>query len=779
MAKTLDELVLKVSVEGTAQVTETTTAINNLDTTTQKTASNMKQSQQTIRNVGYQIQDLSVQIAGGTSAFVALGQQLPQLLSGFGTLGIVLGAVAAIGIPVLREGLKFAGVDMRNLKERTDDLEKSVKAYHEAQQANLPTLQGLGQTYGSLTNDAKAFFEVQQKLTEQKTNIELTAALKELKTEYQRFTPEAEKAAKTVEAMAASRGAAEGALYLGQVFKSWSLGLTIEQAKEVATRLKDIDKASPEEAAKRINEILTYLKDSGVETSKFKRFFDESIDPILKINNQILEMKKNLAENARQASELNAAMLGIQSSFQPDINAARRNFDQVTAARKEGEMKVAEFTKQIQEKTSKDQVDRSKELAAFTLRVNQDVDDKIKDISKGQYESYRASMLTNDAKLRQLELESKIISIQDAGRYDMAFNVKYEEDAARAALEYQNTLYTISELRRKNTINATQEGDLRKQAMNIQKAELANAEQARNKAVKDFVESQNMANMKKAIEDQIARAEKLGDELRKINDLKIGVGFEREQMGRSPLEQQMARIKEDARKAALEAGRAFSAGFNTEDGLTPEKAQELADGLDKIAQGYANLSKEQVDNLMQSRTWSQGWKEAFNKYADDANNSAEQAKTYFDTFTKGFEDAMVTFVQTGKLSFHDLANSIIADFVRIQARQMMTSAFGANGVFGGFFAGIGKMLGFADGGMPPVGVPSIVGERGPELFIPRTAGTIIANDKLGHGGYQPITNVNYNIQAVDAVSFKQLVARDPQFIYNVTEKGRRSVPGGR
>jgi len=47
------------------------------------------------------------------------------------------------------------------------------------------------------------------------------------------------------------------------------------------------------------------------------------------------------------------------------------------------------------------------------------------------------------------------------------------------------------------------------------------------------------------------------------------------------------------------------------------------------------------------------------------------------------------------------------------------------------FGGIGKLLGFADGGNPPVGVPSIVGERGPEIFVPNTAGTVIPNNKLG------------------------------------------------
>ena len=41
-----------------------------------------------------------------------------------------------------------------------------------------------------------------------------------------------------------------------------------------------------------------------------------------------------------------------------------------------------------------------------------------------------------------------------------------------------------------------------------------------------------------------------------------------------------------------------------------------------------------------------------------------------------------------------------------------------------------NLLPFADGGSPPVGVPSIVGERGPEIFVPRSAGAIIPNHMI-------------------------------------------------
>jgi hypothetical protein len=54
--------------------------------------------------------------------------------------------------------------------------------------------------------------------------------------------------------------------------------------------------------------------------------------------------------------------------------------------------------------------------------------------------------------------------------------------------------------------------------------------------------------------------------------------------------------------------------------------------------------------------------------------------------------------------------------------------------FGGFFA---------DGGIPPVGKPSIVGERGPEVFVPRSAGTIVPNHALG--GSQVVVQQTINL----------------------------------
>jgi lambda family phage tail tape measure protein len=212
-------------------------------------------------------------------------------------------------------------------------------------------------------------------------------------------------------------------------------------------------------------------------------------------------------------------------------------------------------------------------------------------------------------------------------------------------------------------------------------------------------------------------------------------------------------------------------------------ASEIAAITAQVTAANATLIASTQGLIDKGREFTTGWTQSFIKYKDDAENAATQSKTYFETFTKGFEDAFVKFVQTGKLSFKDLANSMIADFARIQAKKALLGIFGAGGgdstgggfSFGTLFKGIGSIFGFANGGSPPVNRPSIVGERGPELFIPKSAGTVVPNGMMG-GGQTINTAVTYSIQAVDASSFKSLLARDPEFIHNVAEQGRRQLP---
>ena len=96
------------------------------------------------------------------------------------------------------------------------------------------------------------------------------------------------------------------------------------------------------------------------------------------------------------------------------------------------------------------------------------------------------------------------------------------------------------------------------------------------------------------------------------------------------------------------------------------------------------------------------------------------------------------------------------------ALQTILSALG--GGFGGFFGGIFGGKTSAKGGALRKGQPSIVGENGPELFIPNSTGQITQSAR-GTGGGE--TNVNFTINAVDVKGVEELLLDNRSTIVNV------------
>jgi lambda family phage tail tape measure protein len=251
--------------------------------------------------------------------------------------------------------------------------------------------------------------------------------------------------------------------------------------------------------------------------------------------------------------------------------------------------------------------------------------------------------------------------------------------------------------------------------------------------------------------------------------------FQKQQMGRNPLEQQFASIQESARKAALEAGRAFAEQFNLED-MGAADAKKLADGLALIADRYRAIAEAQTANLEASRSWEQGWKTAFDSYMDNATNAATKAGEAFSSITSNMNSAIDNFVESGKFKFSDLARSIIQDLIKIELKSQATKLLsGASSFLGSLFGGF-----FAEGGQPPIGKPSIVGENGPELFVPKTAGTIVPNGG-GNGGNQPGGNtyITNNISAIDAKSVAQLFAENRRTLFGSVQLAQKELSYGR
>ena len=187
--------------------------------------------------------------------------------------------------------------------------------------------------------------------------------------------------------------------------------------------------------------------------------------------------------------------------------------------------------------------------------------------------------------------------------------------------------------------------------------------------------------------------------------------------------------------------------------------------------------QQQADIELQSN-FGLGFEKAYRQYAEDSRNAFETAGNLFKTVTRSMEDSIVNFSKTGKFEFKGFVNSIIEELIRSQVRQLIAKTFGGLGGGAGSSGGsvlgsIGKLLGFANGGIIPTNGPVIVGERGPELLVGASGNRVIPNNALGGG------SITYNINAVDAMSFKQMLAQDPTFLHAVAEQGRRRMPGAR
>ena len=117
---------------------------------------------------------------------------------------------------------------------------------------------------------------------------------------------------------------------------------------------------------------------------------------------------------------------------------------------------------------------------------------------------------------------------------------------------------------------------------------------------------------------------------------------------------------------------------------------------------------------------------------------------------KKFEDSIIDSLKNGKLAFKDFANYVIEQLLRIAIQEAILKPMTSG--FSDFFSGI---FGRASGGPVNSNTPYIVGERGPELFVPSGNGNIVPNNQMGG---QSAPTVNFNISTVDAAGFDQLLA---------------------
>jgi hypothetical protein len=113
-----------------------------------------RQTGANLQNAGYQVSDFFVQIAGGTQPSRALAQQLPQLLQGFGLIGVAASVLVA-ALPSLFSLFGSGATDAETLQKELDGLKAATDAYSSAAEAALEPMDKLIAKYGDLADNVR------------------------------------------------------------------------------------------------------------------------------------------------------------------------------------------------------------------------------------------------------------------------------------------------------------------------------------------------------------------------------------------------------------------------------------------------------------------------------------------------------------------------------------------------------------------------------------------------------------------------------------------------
>lgn len=392
---------------------------------------------------------------------------------------------------------------------------------------------------------------------------------------------------------------------------------------------------------------------------------------------------------------------------------------------------------------------REKSLALIRLENDQlsirnnfaerllNLEEQRRDVAQGEFERNRAQ-LAYEQKLLNIKQQSERYALENKG---MQGSAEYTEAMGRFAREelalkkeYESTVRIINrdeEVRR----------DLLRQELEYMKK--------RNDLTLQMAELQNKA--RGMTEFEVRRAQEGIELTQKLRDI----------------EQQREALR-----------------TNRKDSMSEEYQAEMQrlNNMEALARGEAKIRLEGIAlDEQEAMSWAAGWEAALRDFGKNVQRYGDVARNMFDSVVGNMNSAIDNFVRTGKLSFKDLAKSIIQDLIAIQLKAQ--AAFLLNAALKGMgFAGFTAKAG---GGAVSQSIPYMVGENGPELFVPQTGGAIIPNERLAGAGGMGGQVVNYNgpyiqnMSAIDTQSATQFLASNRMAVWSANQSASRSLPQSR
>ena len=702
-------------------------------TTSTKNATNaqFKMNEQQKIQLTYQTTDFFTQIASGQSPFLAAFQQGGQLKDVMGGIGNMFKAIGSLFTP-FSVGLTSVAVAVGSvsyaLYKAIDDLDKFKDAM---------TLTGdfAGVTYESLLNLGNVLSD--------KTNASIGNA-RDL-----------------MQQLAAS----------GK-FTSTS----IEAVGEVVLRFSKIAGVDASEAAKTLIPLLDGTASSAKQLNDKYHFL--TLEQYKNI--EALEKQGKLQEAAKlQATLLNESLqstqrqLGtLEKAWQGVANFASQAWDAMMGlGREDGvgraselEKKINEITQQIEDRQSKGLKTGSQEAAlkAFRTELNAIVSKEI------------AALDAVEARAKKAEEEQrKIKDYSGAGGASKSKDIQAAIEKANAEVKFRMALESANE---------------------IQKIELESEKKIQEKRIEFGKKS---AEEKRAFGGLLAKqeaAEILAIELEKqekirqirtknmLADYEESVRTEKEITDAAVAESnrlQSIRVSNQSRTRDMEYQKE-SLELKYQLIYATEKEQRLA----QISLEYARKRKDVEEGPDKQFNLDQiDRQEQMAKMFVTMEDSMKHTQQVFDSVWGNLGSAIDNFVKTGKLNMKDLARSVIQDLIAIQMKAaamkflgMAFSAFSGGGFGTGSSFGNQDLGGFlAEGGPADANTPYIVGERGPELFIPRSSGTVIPNNQMSNVGSSTNVTNNY-INAIDTKSFEERLLGSSNAIWAANQYAGKNMP---
>ena len=564
-----------------------------------------------IQNAAFQVQDFAVQVAAGTSALRAFGQQAPQLLGGFGALGAILGAVLAVALPL-------AGV-MLNLGDTTEDAAEATDRLAEATD-RLRALErirsdadALADAYGRASAQARALVAAQAELARRQATTAFNERIAEL----------------------------ADVLDAGDV------------AGAVATR-------PAQDAEKELLSLVQKARDAFADTDFGIEINIENEDELQNLVNILGEGDiQNVADQINETLEATKKIIALRlrDTFQTIE-------DEIAALNDPIESALAESIKSLSEQIGLTEEEARRLIAAFVeLRGAAGVDKQL--IALGEMRAILTGIgdETKDLTTEQREaLEALLKGLFGAEEQALRLSAAGEtiapgiDDAASAARGLADELSRA--LRSLAGLQSRAEFRLRRARIGI---EFADDPAERTRRLRQLAQEEAV--------EPVARPFREGGLI--PEEVEIRTRALREQAGATF----------DAEQAAIAAETALRGLGRTGSGAGRAVTKEI----DRLAEAQRKAAEE-------ARALETATHDALRAYADDALEVRDDVAEAWTGGFRGLEDALVGFVTTGKASFRDLANSILADLARITIRQNIVGPLadalaGAFGGFGGFGGG--------------------------------------------------------------------------------------------